>query len=54
MADADLSEDVGGQLPWPRFEQVQIIEDGMALAILLREFDGTISAVRIPIDRLAD
>lgn len=54
MADADVTEDYGNQLPWPRFEEVGIIEDGMALAILLREFDGTISAVRIPIERLAD
>ena len=39
---------------WPRFEAVEAIEDGQALAILVREFDGTISAVRIGISQLAD
>lgn len=39
---------------WPRFERAEPIEDGQALAILVREFDGTISAVRIAIEQLAD
>jgi len=50
--DAELETET--QQAWPCFEQVQVIEDGKALAILLREFDGTISAIRIPIAQLAD
>ena len=42
------------QLSWPRIEAVDIIEDGKAVAVLLREFDGTISAIRISVDQLAD
>lgn len=42
------------QQPWPRFEKVDIIEEGRALGVLLREFDGSISAIRIPIGQLAD
>lgn len=42
------------QESWPRFFEVQIIEDGKALAILVREFDGSISAVRIGIEQVAD
>lgn len=43
-----------GYQGWPCFEAVDIVEDGKALGILLREFDGTISAIRIPIEQLAD
>lgn len=42
------------QETWPRFFEAQIIEDGQTLAVLVREFDGTISAVRIDIKQLAD
>ena len=42
------------QLSWPRIEAVDIIEDAQAVAILVREFDGTISAIRISADQLAD
>jgi hypothetical protein len=42
------------QESWPRFFDAGIIEDGKALAVLVREFDGTISAVRIGIEQLAD
>lgn len=42
------------QQAWPRIEEVQVIEDGQAIGILLREFDGSISAIRIPIEQLAD
>jgi hypothetical protein len=42
------------QLSWPRIEEAQIIEDGKAIGVLLREFDGTISAIRISVDQLAD
>lgn len=42
------------QESWPRFYEVGIIEDGKALAILVREFDGSISAVRIGIEQVAD
>lgn len=39
---------------WPRFYDAGVIEDGQALAILVREYDGTISAVRIDIRQVAD
>lgn len=39
---------------WPRIEEVRIIEDGQAVGILLRENDGTISAIRITVEQLAD
>ncbi len=42
------------QESWPRFYDCEMIEDGKALAIILREFDGTFSAVRIGIEQLAD
>jgi hypothetical protein len=41
-------------LSWPRIEEATVIEDGKAVGILLREFDGTISAIRIGIEQLAD
>lgn len=37
-----------------RFEAVEIIEDGKAIGILLKEVDGTISAIRIAVDQIAD
>lgn len=39
---------------WPRFERAEIMKDGQELGILLREFDGTVSAVRINVSQLAD
>lgn len=42
------------QQQWPRIEAAQVIDDGQELAVLVREFDGTISAVRITVDQLAD
>ena len=42
------------QQTWPCFETVEVIEQGQAIGVLLREFDGTISAIRIPISQLAD
>lgn len=39
---------------WPRIEQAEVIEDGQVVAILLRESDGTISAIRIAVEQLAD
>jgi hypothetical protein len=39
---------------WPRFYEAEIIEDGKALAILVREFDGSFSAIRIAIEQVAD
>lgn len=42
------------QQSWPRFEAVEVIEDGKAIGILLREFDGTISAIRIAVEQIAD
>jgi len=38
----------------PKVEEVKIIEQGRAIGVLLREWDGTISAIRIPIEQLAD
>lgn len=49
-----MSEEEIPQQSWPRFEGVDIIEDGKAIGILLREFDGSISAIRISIEQLAD
>lgn len=49
QADAQTEQE-----SWPRFFDAGIIEDGKALAVLVREFDGTISAVRIGIEQLAD
>mgnify|MGYP000128414931 CR=1 FL=1 len=42
------------QEAWPRFYEAQIIEDGQTLAVLVREWDGSISAVRIDIRQVAD
>lgn len=42
------------QETWPRVEAVEIIENGEAIGVLLREWDGTISAIRIPVEQLAD
>ena len=39
---------------WPRIERVEVIEDAQVLAVLLRESDGTISAIRITVEQLAD
>lgn len=54
-----LEEIVFGQFEpeqdkWPRFEQAEIMNDGQEIGILLREFDGTVSAVRIDVSQLAD
>lgn len=49
-----LQPDTAAQETWPRFFDAQIIQDGQVLAILVREFDGTISAVRLGIDQVAD
>jgi hypothetical protein len=42
------------QQSWPRVEAVEVIEDGKAIGVLLREWDGTISAIRIAVEQLAD
>lgn len=42
------------QQSWPRIEAAEVIEDGKAIGILLREFDGTISAIRIAVEQIAD
>lgn len=39
---------------WPRIEVAQILSEGLELAILVREFDGTISAIRLTAEQLAD
>lgn len=39
---------------WPRIETASVLDDGQTLAVLVREFDGTISAVRIGVEQLAD
>lgn len=39
---------------WAGFVRAEVIEDGQAIAILVRETDGTVSAVRIGIEQLAD
>lgn len=42
------------QRSWPCVEEVKVIENGKAIGVLLREFDGTISAIRISVEQLAD
>lgn len=34
--------------------QADVIENGDAVAVLLKERDGTFSAIRIPVEQLAD
>lgn len=34
--------------------EARIIEDGKAIGVLLRERDGTVSAIRIAVEQLAD
>lgn len=53
-AFAGLSGAEAGQQSWPRIEEAKVIKGGLAVGILLREFDGTISALQITADQLAD
>ena len=39
---------------WPRFYDAEVIEDGKAIALLVREFDGSFSAIRVAIEQVAD
>lgn len=39
---------------WPRIEAANVMDDGQTLAVLVREEDGTISAISIGIEQLAD
>lgn len=38
----------------PIIEAAEVIEDGKAVGVLLRESDGTVSAIRITVEQLAD
>lgn len=38
----------------PVIEMAEVIEDGAAVGIFLREADGTISAIRVSVEQLAD
>lgn len=38
----------------PVIVAAEIIEDGKAVGLLLREADGTVSAIRISVEQLAD
>lgn len=49
-----LSDESPEQKRWPRIERAEVINDGQVIAVLLREFDGSISAVRIAVEQLAD
>lgn len=42
------------QETWPRFFDVGIVEDGQALQVMIREFDGSWSELRIGIEQVAD
>lgn len=42
------------RLPEPVIEEAKIIEEGRAIGVLLREKDGSISAIRISVEQLAD
>lgn len=37
-----------------RIEVAEIIEDGQAVGLLVKETDGTVSAIRISVEQLAD
>lgn len=39
---------------WPRFQSANVIENGQAVGIFVQELDGTVSAVRIGIEQVAD
>lgn len=55
MIDAfDMLDAVRPQQIWPRIEAAEPVENGQAVAVLVREFDGSISAVRIAVEQLAD
>lgn len=41
-------------IPLATIERAEVIENGDAVVILLRERDGTISAIRIAVEQLAD
>jgi hypothetical protein len=45
---------LGHPVQWPRIEAANVMNDGQMLAVLVREYDGTISAVSIGIEQLAD
>lgn len=47
----DVSSD---QETWPRFFDAAIVEDGQFLEVMVREFDGTMSSLRINIRQVAD
>lgn len=52
-----ISAFIGTEAPqqtWPRIEAAHILEDGQSLGVFVREFDGSISAVRIGVEQLAD
>lgn len=51
---ARIVDEHSPQQQWPRIETASVISDGQELAVLVREFDGTISAIRIAVDQLAD
>ena len=38
----------------PVIDAAEVIEDGKAVGLLLREADGTVSAIRISVEQLAD
>lgn len=43
-----------GLVRWPRIAAANVMDDGQTLAVLLRESDGTISAISISVEQLAD
>ena len=49
-----LPEPETRQEAWPRIVAAEVMNDGKAIGVLLREFDGTISAIRIPVEQMAD
>lgn len=54
MAEAGRSADFANTAEFATIVRAQIIENGEALAVLVQERDGTISAVRISVEQLAD
>lgn len=50
MTDLWLTADVR----LPRIEAAEVIEGGQSVGIFVREANGTISAIRVSVDQLAD
>lgn len=50
----ERAKHIAGVVRWPRIEAANVMDDGQMLAVLLRESDGTVSAISISVEQLAD